>query len=108
VKVDIVLMLVDLCKIMGVVISTLNNGKIGTQEGYRLDFNSNLQSETQGKFIDHTLQLAIPFVHFRSFLLMQIPFVPSLLLFFCKFFSFFFCKEGFKEIQPPSQCFQPF
>ncbi len=106
-KVDIVLMLVDLCKIMGVVISTLNNGKIGTQEGYRLDFNSNLQSETQGKFPNHTLQLAIPFGHFKSFLFMQILSAPSLLLFFCKIYSFLFCKAGFEEIQPPSQCFQP-
>ncbi len=38
---------------------------------------------------------------------MQVLFVPNLLLFFCKFFLFFFCKEGLKEIQPPSQCFQP-
>ncbi len=30
VKVDIVFVLVDLCRIMGVVVSTLNNGKIGT------------------------------------------------------------------------------
>ncbi len=54
-KVDIVLVLVNLCKIMGVVVSTLNNGKIGTQEGCRLDFGLNLQSETQGKFLDRTL-----------------------------------------------------
>jgi len=39
---------------------------------------------------------------------MQVLFVPSLLLFFSKFFMFFFCKEGLKEIQPPSQCFWPF
>ncbi len=42
------------------------------------------------------------------FLPMQVLFVPSLLLFFCKFFMFFFYKEGLKEIQPPSQCFWPF
>ncbi len=106
-KVDIVLMFVDLCKIMGVVISALNNGKIGTREGCKLDFNSNLQSKTQGKFLCHTLQLAIPFVYFKSFLHMQILFVPSLLLFFCNFFPFFFCNEGLREIQYPSQCFQP-
>ncbi len=41
------------------------------------------------------------------FLLMQILSIPSLLLFFYKFFPFFFCKEGLKEIQPPSQCFWP-
>ncbi len=38
---------------------------------------------------------------------MQVLFVPNLLLFFYKFFLFFFCKEGLKEIQPPSQCFRP-
>jgi hypothetical protein len=68
VKVDIVLVLVDLCKIIGVVVSVLNNGEIGTWEGCTLDFSSDLQNETQGKFLDHTLQLIIPFVHFRNFL----------------------------------------
>jgi hypothetical protein len=29
------------------------------------------------------------------------------LLFFCNFFPFFFCNEGLREIQYPSQCFQP-
>jgi hypothetical protein len=43
----------------------------------------------------------------RVFLPMQVLFVPNLLLFFYKFFLFFFCKEGLKEIQPPSQCFRP-
>jgi hypothetical protein len=42
----------------------------------------------------------------KVFLPMQVFFVPSLLLFY-KFFLFFFCKEGLKEIQPPSKCFQP-
>jgi hypothetical protein len=41
------------------------------------------------------------------FLLMQVLYVPSLLLFFYKFFPFFY-KEGLEEIQPPSKCFQPF
>ncbi len=108
VKVDIVLMPVDLCKIMGVVVSTLNNDKIGTQEGCRLNFSSNLQSETQGKFPYHTLQLAIAFVRFRSFSSYASPFCSKPLLFFYKFFPFFFCKEGLKEIQPLSQCFRPF
>jgi hypothetical protein len=95
VKVNIVLVLVDLCRIMGVVILALNNGKIGTCKGCKLDFSSNLHSEIQGKFLDHTLQLVIPFVRFRSFfLLRQVLFVPSLLLFFCKFILFFFYKEG--------------
>jgi hypothetical protein len=74
VKIDIVLMPVDLCKIMGVVVSTLNNDKIRTQEGCRLNFSSNLQSGTQGKFPYHTLQLAIPFVRFRSFSSYASPF----------------------------------
>jgi hypothetical protein len=43
----------------------------------------------------------------RVFIPMQVLFVPNLLLFFYKFFLFFFCKEGLKEIQPPSQCFRP-
>jgi hypothetical protein len=51
----------------GVVVSTLNNGKIRTQEGCKLNFSLDLQSEIQGKFPDHTLQLAIPFFCFRSF-----------------------------------------
>jgi hypothetical protein len=67
-------------------------------------FDSKLQSETQGKFLDHTLQLAHLSI-LGVFLLMQILSVPNLLLLFCKFFPFFFCKEGLKEIQPPSQCF---
>jgi hypothetical protein len=66
-KVDIVLVVVDLCKIMGVVVLALNNGEIRTREGCTLDFSSDLQSKTQGKFLDHTLQLIIPFVHFRNF-----------------------------------------
>jgi hypothetical protein len=74
VKVDIILVLVDLCRIMGEVISSLNNGKIGTWECCKLDFGSNLQSKTQGKFLDHVLQLVIPFVHFRSFFSYASPF----------------------------------
>jgi hypothetical protein len=38
VKVNILLVLVDLCKIMGVVILALNNGKIGTRKGCKLNF----------------------------------------------------------------------
>jgi len=64
VKVDIVLVIMDLCKIMGVVVSALNNGKIGTRESCKLDFDLDLQREIQGKFHNHTLQ---PFVCFRSF-----------------------------------------
>jgi hypothetical protein len=55
VKVDVVLVLVDLCKIMGVVVLALNNDKIGTQECCKLDFGLDLQRETQGKFPNHTL-----------------------------------------------------
>jgi hypothetical protein len=55
VKIDIVLVLVDLCIIMGVVVSALNNGKIGIQEGCRLDFGLDLQGKIQGKFLNHTL-----------------------------------------------------
>ncbi len=73
-KVDIVLVLVDLLRIMGVAISSLNNGKIGTWEGCKLDFGSNLQSKIQGKFLDHILQLVILFVHFRSFYSYASPF----------------------------------
>ncbi len=64
VKLDIVLVIMDLCKIMGVVISALNNGKIGIRESCKLDFNLDLQRVTQSKFPNHTLQ---PFVYFRSF-----------------------------------------
>jgi hypothetical protein len=39
------------------------------------------------------------------FLPMQVLFVPIQLLFLCKFFLFFFCKEGLKEIQPPLTMF---
>ncbi len=67
VKVDIVLVLVDLCRIMGVVVLALNNGKIGTHEGCRLDFGLDLQSETKSRFHNHTLQLVIPFVRFKNF-----------------------------------------
>ncbi len=52
-KVDI--MLVDLCRIKGVVVSALNNCKIRILECCILDFGLDLQSETQGKFLDHTL-----------------------------------------------------
>ncbi len=96
VKVDIVLVLVDLCRIMGVVVLALNNGKIGTQEGCKLDFSSNLPNEiTPCNLLFHLFVL-------RVFLLMQVLLAPSLLLFFCKFFLFFFYKKGLKEIQPPS------
>ncbi len=49
------LVLVDLCKIMGVVVSTLSNYKIRIQECCILDFGLDLQNKTQGKFLDHTL-----------------------------------------------------
>ncbi len=63
-NVNIVLMLVNLSRITKVVVSALNNGKIGTREGCKLDFGLYLQRETQGKFPNHTLQT---FIDFRSF-----------------------------------------
>jgi hypothetical protein len=36
---------------------------------------------------------------------MQILSIPSIFLFFYKFFPFFFCKEGLKDIQPPQNVF---
>jgi hypothetical protein len=38
----IIYVLVDLCKIMGMIISTLNNGEIVNLEGYRWDLGLNL------------------------------------------------------------------
>jgi hypothetical protein len=85
-KVDIVLMPVDLCKIMVVVLPLFN---------------------VEVSFLITPCNLLFHLFILRVFLLMQVLFVSSLLLFFCKFFPFFFYKEGLKEIQPPSQCFRP-
>jgi hypothetical protein len=87
---------------MGVAISSLNNGKIRTWEGCRLDFGLDLQSKTQGKFINHILQLAIPFVYFRNFSSYASPFCSKPFAFLLQILSIFFNKEGLKEIQPPS------
>jgi len=47
----------DLCKVMGVDVSTLNNDKSMNLEGYRWDVGLDLPSWTQGEFLYHTLQL---------------------------------------------------
>ncbi len=101
VKVDIVLMPVDLCKITGVVISTLNNGKIGIQEGCKLNFSSHLESETQGKILDHTLQLAIPFVHFRSFFSYASPFCSKPFVVLMQVLSILLLQGGFEGDSTP-------
>ncbi len=85
-KVDIVLMHVDLCKIMVVVLPLFN---------------------VEVSFLITPCNLLFHLFILRVFLLMQVLSVSSLLLFFCKFFPFFFYKDGLKEIQPPSQCFRP-
>jgi hypothetical protein len=106
VKVNIVLVLVDLCRIMGVVILALNNGKIGTCKGCKLDFSSNLHSEIQGKFLDHTLQLVIPFVHFRSFFSLGKSFLFQA---FCYSFACSFCssftRRVYRKFNPPHSVF---
>jgi hypothetical protein len=88
---------------MGVIVSILNNGKIGTCKGCKLDFDLDLQRETQGKFPNHTLQLVIPYVHFRNFSSYASPFyfkpfvilqVLSVLL-----------QGGFKEYSTPLTMF---
>ncbi len=47
---------VDLWKVMGVVISTLNDGEIVNLESYGWDLGSNLQSWIQSEFLNHILQ----------------------------------------------------
>ncbi len=104
-KVDIVLVLVDLCKIMGVVVSTLNNGKIGTKEGYKLDFGLDLQSKTQGKFPYHTLQLAIPFVRFKNFSSYASPFYSKPFVVLLQVFSVLLLQGRFKGNSTPFTMF---
>jgi len=86
---------------MWVVVLTLNNGKIATQEGSKLDFSLNLQREIQGKFPNHTLQ---PFVHFRSFPSYASPLCSKPFVVLLQFLSILF-QGRLKDIQPPSQCF---
>ncbi len=105
VKVDIVLMLVNLCKIMGVDVLVLNNGKIGIQEGYKLDFGLDLQSETQGKFLDHTLQHIIPFVCFRIFSSYASPFYSKPFVVLLQVLSVILLQGGFKGDSAPLTMF---
>jgi hypothetical protein len=86
---------------MGVATSSLNNGKIGTWEGCRFDFGLDMQSKTQGKFLDHVLQLSIPFVYFKNFSSYAIPFCSKPFALLLQVFFVFFYKEGLKDIQPP-------
>jgi len=66
-----------------------------------LDFGSNLQSETQGKFLDHTLQLAIPFVHFRSSSSYANPFYSKPFVVLLQVISVFLLQGGFKGNSTP-------
>ncbi len=104
-KDDIILVLMNLCKIMGVVFSTLNNGKIGTREGCRLNFCSNLQSETQGKFHDHTLQLVIQFFHFKSFSSYASPLCSKCFVNLLQILSVLLLQGGFKGNSTPFTMF---
>ncbi len=71
-KVDIVLMPMDLCKIMVVVLPLFN---------------------VEVSFLITSCNLLFHLFILKVFLLMQVLSVSSLLLFFCKFFPFFFHKE---------------
>jgi hypothetical protein len=96
VKVDIVLVLVDLCRIMRVVVSALNTRTIGIQEGCKLDFGLDLQSKTQGKFLDHTLQLIVPFICFRNFFSYASLFYSKPFVVFLQILFILLLQGGFK------------
>jgi hypothetical protein len=102
VKVDIVLVLVDLCRIMGEAISSLNNGKLGLGKVANWILAHIFKAKLKVSFLTTFCNLLFHFSILGVFLLMQVLYVPSLLLFFYKFFSLFFCKEGLKEDEPPS------
>jgi hypothetical protein len=89
---------------MGVIVSILDNGKIGTREGCKLDFSLDLQWETQGKFPNHTLQLVIIFVHFRSFPSYAGPFCSKPFVIFLQVLSILL-QGGFKEYSTPLTMF---
>lgn len=76
--------LMDLWKVMGVVISTLNDGGIVNLKGYRWDLGSNLQSWIQSEFLNHILQAT--------------TLVLTLI------YEFVVQVWGLMELQPPPQC----
>jgi hypothetical protein len=90
---------------MGVDVLVLNNGKIGIQEGYKLDFGLDLQSETQGKFLDHTLQHIIPFVCFRIFSSYASPFYSKPFVVLLQVLSVILLQGGFKGDSAPLTMF---
>jgi hypothetical protein len=72
-----------------------------------LDFGLDLQSETQGKFPNHTLQLVIPFVRFRNFSSYASPFYSKPYIVLLQVLSFLLLQGGFKGDSTPSHCFRP-
>jgi hypothetical protein len=89
----------------GVVVLALNNGKIRIQEGCRLNFNSDLRSETQGTFPNHTLQLDIPFVRFNNFFSYANPFCSKSFVVILQVLSIFLLQGGFKGDSTPLTMF---
>ncbi len=82
-------------------VSALNNGKIGTQEGCKLDFSLDLQSETQGKFPNHTLQ---SFVRFRNFPSYASPLCSKHFVFLLQVLSVLL-QGGFRQDSTPLTMF---
>jgi hypothetical protein len=70
-----------------------------------LDFDSDLQSKTQGKFPNHTLQLAIPFVHFRGFSSFANPFCSKRFVILLQVLSVFLLQGGLKGDSSPLTMF---
>ncbi len=83
----------------------MNNGKIGTREGCKLDFDSDLQNKTQGKFPNHTLQLVIPFFHFRSSSSYPSPFCSKPFAIILQVLSVLLLQGGFKGDLTPLTMF---
>ncbi len=75
----------DSWKVMGVVISTLNDGEIVNLEGYGWDLGFNLQSWIQSEFLNHILQATTFVITFISKFVVQV--------------------WGLVELQPFPQCF---
>jgi hypothetical protein len=74
----------DSWKVMGVVISTLNDGEIVNLEGYGWDLGSNLDSWIQSEFLNHILQTTTLVLTLISKLVIQV--------------------SGLVELQPPPKC----
>jgi len=93
---------VDLCKIMGVVVLGLKMAKLGFNKIVYWILAQICKAKLKVSFLITPYNLLFHLSILGVLLLMQILSIPSLLLFFYKFFLFFFCKEGLKEIQPLS------